>query len=126
LVGVWRMRRDRAMIVAMLLTGLCRCEVLGLRVSKCCDDLGVRRERRGEFCDFVDDEVGLPRVDDRVEVVGARHELEVGEDLGEEEVPLGVANELIEAGKRGAHSCLNSSSVLAWKASKPAWRARVV
>ena len=63
--------------------------------------MGGGDERRGELGDLVDDDVGLPGVDDRVEVVGAGHELEVGEDLGEEEVPLGVAHELIEAGKSG-------------------------
>ncbi len=63
--------------------------------------MGGSDERRGELGDLVDDDLGLPCVDDRIEVVGARHELEVGEDLGEEEVPLGVAHQLIEAGKPG-------------------------
>ena len=49
----------------------------------------------------MDDDVGLPCVDGRIEVVGARHELEVGEDLSEEEAPLGVAHQLIEARKPG-------------------------
>ena len=46
--------------------------------------MGGRDERRRQLGYLVDDDIGSPGVDDRIEVVGARHELEVGEDLGEE------------------------------------------
>jgi hypothetical protein len=45
----------------------------------------------------VDDDLRSPRVDDGFKVLGSRHELEVGEDLGQEEAALRVADELIEA-----------------------------
>ena len=63
--------------------------------------MGAGDERCCKLGDLVDDDVGLPNVDDRIEVVGTRYELEVGENLGEEEVPLGVADQLIESGKPG-------------------------
>ncbi len=61
--------------------------------------MGGADERRRQLGYLVDDDIGSPGVDDRIEVVGARHELEVGEDLGQEEVALRVADQLIEAGK---------------------------
>lgn len=45
----------------------------------------------------MDDDLRSPRVDDGFKVLGSRHELEVGEDLGKEEAALRVADELIEA-----------------------------
>ena len=64
----------------------------------------------GELGDLVHEDRRLPCVDDALEVLGSRHQLEVGEDLGQEEPALLVADEPCRnPGKRGAHSALKSS-----------------
>jgi hypothetical protein len=49
----------------------------------------------------VHDEVGFPLVEDVVEVSGAGDQFEVGEDLGEEEPPLLVADQSVPSGEAG-------------------------
>ena len=61
------------------------------------DAAGGGNQRRGELGHLVDDDLRSPRVDDGFKVIGSRHELEVGEDLGQEEAALRVADELLEA-----------------------------
>ncbi len=47
----------------------------------------------------MDEHVWRPCVDDALELLGSRHQLEVGEDLGQEEPALLVADEPFEPGE---------------------------
>ena len=57
-----------------------------------------RHQWSGQLGDFVDEHVWRPCVDDALELLGSRHQLEVGEDLGQEEPALLVADEPFEPG----------------------------
>jgi len=67
--------------------------------------MGTTDQRRGEFGHLVHEQLRSPVLDDYLEIVGTRRQLDVGEDLGQEEVALCVTDQTIKPRKSRCPLC---------------------